>query len=188
MPQFYPDGPSAISLNAIEAAGELNTPAQENFETPALQGTMQQLLSENLGRFVVAVFLVGVSTVVRRMGILYSVGRGFMVLYLRDYAAFEVCDIFSLKFVTFFPPGNEPLQSELERAMSQEFWSGPLSEERSLGVLQSAGSGGFMADQNNFPRMRTSASQSRTPSGPQAQSSFAPQSQFVPGTRTLGQQ
>ncbi len=187
MPQFYPDGPSAISLNAIEAAGELNTPAQENFETPALQGTMQQLLSENLGRFVVADFLVGVSTVVRRMGILYSVGRGFMVLYLRDYAAFEVCDIFSLKFVTFFPPGNEPLQSELERAMSQEFWNGPLSEERSLGVLPSAG--GFMANQNNFPPMRTAASRSPASSGPQTQFPSGPQPpSFAPGARTLGQQ
>ncbi|MCD8004963.1 MAG: hypothetical protein LUE91_04860, partial [Oscillospiraceae bacterium] len=141
MPQLYPDGPSAVSLNAIQSAGELNTPEQESFDTPALQGTMQQLLSENLGRFAVADFLVGVSTIVRRVGVLYSVGRGFMVLYLRDYAAFEVCDIFSLKFITFFPPGNEPTLSDLERGAYQDVLGGALTEGPGTGILRPAGSG-----------------------------------------------
>lgn len=118
MPQFYPDGPAAVSLNAIQDSGGINTPSQENFDTPGLQGTMQQLLSENLGRFVIADFLVGISTLVRRVGVLYSVGRGFVVLYLDEYKAFEVCDIFSLKFVTFFPPGSEPSLEEIARGGS----------------------------------------------------------------------
>ena len=113
MPQFYPDGPAAVSLNAIQENGGITTPTQEDFDTPALQGTMQQLLSENLGRFVIADFLIGVSTLVRRVGVLYSVGRGFIVLYLDEYKAFQVCDIFSLKFVTFYPPGSEPTLEEL---------------------------------------------------------------------------
>ena len=142
MPQFYPDGPAAVSLNAIQENGGLNTPPQENFDTPGLQGTMQQLLSENLGKFVIADFLVGVSTLVRRVGILYSVGRGFVVLYLDQYKAFEVCDIFSLKFLTFFPPGSEPSLDELT--------SGGVTS----GILSPGGVSGILDSDRNF-RSRT---------------------------------
>ena len=133
MPQFYPDGPATVSLNAIQETGGLNTPSQESFNTPALQGTMQQLLSENLGKFVIADFLIGVSLLVRRVGTLYSVGRGYVVLYLDEYKAFEVCDIFSLKFATFFPPGSEPTLDEIA---SNAYTSGILSPSRIGGVLR----------------------------------------------------
>ncbi len=113
MPQFYPDGPAAVSLNAMQESGSINTPPQENFNTPGLQGSMQQILSENLGKFVIADFLIGISTIVRRVGVIYSVGTGFVVLYLESQKAFQVCDIFSLKFVTFFPPGSEPTEEEI---------------------------------------------------------------------------
>ena len=115
MPQFFPDGPSAVALNSISEQGGLNIPAEpmSEFDSPGLQGSMQQLLAENLGKFVLADFLVGVSTLVRRVGILYSVGRGFVVIYSEDYHTFQVCDIFSLKFISFFPPGGEPSIEEL---------------------------------------------------------------------------
>ncbi len=132
MPQFYPDGPAAVSLNAIQENGGINTPTQENFDTPALQGTMQQLLSENLGKFVIADFLIGVSTIVRRVGVLYSVGRGFIVLYLDEFKAFQVCDIFSLKFVTFYPPGSEPTLDEL---LHGGFGGGILTPGVGSGIL-----------------------------------------------------
>lgn len=118
MPQFYPDGPATVSLSAIQEMSGINTPTQEDFNTPALQGSMQQILSENLGKFVIADFLIGISTIVRRVGVIYSVGRGYLTLYLDQYKAFEVCDIFSLKFVTFFPPGSEPSIDELNRGLS----------------------------------------------------------------------
>ena len=133
MPQFYPDGPATVSLNAIQENGGLNTPPPEDFDTPGLQGSMQQLLSENLGKFAIADFLVGVSTLVRRAGIIYSVGRGFVVLYLDEFKAFEVCDIFSLKFVTFFPPGSEP---SLEQLINGEITSGILKPGGISGVVR----------------------------------------------------
>ena len=141
MPQFYPDGPASVSLNAIEETGGLNTPPQEDFDTAAMQGSMQQLLSENLGKYVIADFLIGVSNIVRRVGVLYSVGRGFVVLYLDEYKAFEVCDIFSLKFVTFFPPGQEPT---LEQLLSGAFGTGVLQPGGIGGVLQPGGIGGVL--------------------------------------------
>ena len=126
MPQLFPDGPSAVNLNSLRESGGINVPAEPSaeFDTPGMQGSMQQLLSENLGKYVMADFLIGVSSIVRRVGILYSVGRGFVVLYDESTHAFEVCDIFSLKFATFFPPGFEPT---LEELLSGAYPSGILS-------------------------------------------------------------
>ena len=126
MPQFYPDGPAAVNLNALRESGGINVPEEpaSEFDTPGMQGSMQQLLSENLGKYVMADFLIGVSNIVRRVGILYSVGRGFLVLYDEDNHNFNVCDIFSLKFVAFFPPGFEPT---LEDLLSGAYPSGILS-------------------------------------------------------------
>lgn len=141
MPQFFPDGPAAVSLNAIQESGGINLPAEENFNSPGLQGSMQQILSENLGKFVIADFLVGVSTMVRRVGVLYSVGRGYMTLYLSQYQAFEVCDVFSLKFVTFFQPGSEPSVDELNQGLANSGILVPGGFERAFGSGMYAGAG-----------------------------------------------
>ena len=142
MPQFFPDGPAAVNLNNLSEQGGINLPPESSmtFETAGMQGSMQQLLSENLGKFVMADFLVGVSNIVRRVGILYSVGRSFIVLYLEAYHTFQVCDIFSLKFVSFFPPGSEP---SIEDLLSGEFTSGILSPG-SGGVLAPGGNPSFL--------------------------------------------
>lgn len=141
MPQFFPDGPSAVALNSISEQGGINIPAEpmSEFDSPGLQGSMQQLLAENLGKFVLADFLVGVSTLVRRVGILYSVGRGFVVIYSEDYHTFQVCDIFSLKFISFFPPGGEP---SIEELLSGEFASGILGPGMQSGILSPMEFGG----------------------------------------------
>ena len=141
MPQFYPDGPAAVSLNAIQENAGINTPPQEDFNTAALQGSMQQILSENLGKFVIADFLIGISTIVRRVGIIYSVGRGYLTLYLEQYKAFEVCDIFSLKFVTFFPPGSEPSIDDLNRGLANSGILLPGGFERAFGSGMYTGTG-----------------------------------------------
>ncbi len=141
MPQFYPDGPATVSLNAIQENGGINTPPQEDFNTPALQGSMQQILSENLGKFVIADFLIGISTIVRRVGIIYSVGRGYVTLYLEQYKAFEVCDIFSLKFVTFFPPGSEPSIDDLNRGLANSGILLPGGFDRAFGSGMYHGAG-----------------------------------------------
>ena len=142
MPQFFPDGPAAVSMNNLNEQGGINLPPESSmtFETAGMQGSMQQLLSENLGKFVLADFLVGVSNIVRRVGILYSVGRSFLVLYLEEYHTFQVCDIFSLKFISFFPPGSEP---SIEELLSGEFTSGILSPG-SGGVLAPGGNPSFL--------------------------------------------
>lgn len=140
MPQFFPDGPAAVNLNSISDRGSINIPPEssDEFDSPGLRGSMQQLLSENLGRYVLADFLVGVSNIVRRVGILYSVGRGFLVIYNEDFHAFQVCDIFSLKFISFFPPGSEP---SLEELLDSNFNSG-IVRPGTGGVLSTDTTGG----------------------------------------------
>ena len=73
-----------------------------------MRGSMQEILSENLGQFVVCEFMIGTQNMVRKEGILYSVGRSYIVLYEEDTQNFILCDIFSIKFVTFYLPGQRP--------------------------------------------------------------------------------
>lgn len=88
--------------------GNIVVPPEEDFDTDAMRGSMQQILSENLGQFVVCEFLVGTESLVRKEGILYGVGRGYVTLYEEINMNYVVCDIFSIKFVTFYLPGRRP--------------------------------------------------------------------------------
>lgn len=185
MPQFFPDGPSAVALNSISEQGGINIPAEpmSEFDSPGLQGSMQQLLAENLGKFVLADFLVGVSTLVRRVGILYSVGRGFVVIYSEDYRTFQVCDIFSLKFISFFPPGAEP---SIEELLSGEFTSGILSPGNQSGILAPGGNSGILApmESGGMQNAGGRGSSTSTMNGMNGMNSSRPMNQS--GHRTLG--
>ena len=108
MAQLYPDGMREIAISRAEENGTINTPPEEDFNTEAMQGSMQQFLSENLGQYVVIEFLIGTQTMTRKEGILYAVGRSVVTLYEELSQTFVVCDIFSVKFVTFYLPGQRP--------------------------------------------------------------------------------
>ena len=74
--------------------------AEEN----ALRGNIQQVLLENIGLTVSIDFLIGASTLITKRGILYSVGVSFVVLYDPVDGTYTVCDLYSIKFVTFINP------------------------------------------------------------------------------------
>lgn len=175
MPQFFPDGPAAVNLNNVREQGGITLPEEsaETFDTPGLQGSMQQLLAENLGKFVLADFLVGVSSIVRRVGILYSVGRSFLVLYQEEYHVFQVCDIFSLKFVSFFPPGSEP---SIEQLLRGEFATGILAPGTG-GILTANTNGGGAVDRSGWNGGNGSGAGGMGTSAPRGNG----------GSRTLGQ-
>lgn len=71
------------------------------------RGSMQEVLSQNTGLFVMIEFLVGTQTLVRKQGILYSVGISFLVLYDTAEETYVVCDLYSVKFVTFYDERGE---------------------------------------------------------------------------------
>lgn len=124
MAQLYPNNMRDMTLNMISNAGGLNTPPEEDFNTPAMQGSMQQVLSENLGQYVVVEFLIGTQTVESKRGILYAVGRSFLTLFEETSQTFVVCDIFSVKFITFYLPGRRPQRMPMEGTTT-----GPLYPE-----------------------------------------------------------
>lgn len=80
---------------------QLQVPPAQDFDTANFQGSMQEVLHENIGKYVLVDFLIGTSNLVTRQGFLYYVGTQFIVLYDSLNLRYVVCDIFSIKFVTF---------------------------------------------------------------------------------------
>lgn len=83
-------------------------PEDQNFNTETFQGSMQQVLSDNLGSYVIVEFLIGTGQLTTKQGVLYYVGTQFLVLLDEIEARYIVCDIFAVKFVTFLQPGYRP--------------------------------------------------------------------------------
>jgi len=94
-----------------EGEGEMDNfhhPPQPTFDSEEMRGSMQMILSQNIGNFVVIEFLLGTGELVRKQGMLYYVGRSFVTLYDEHVNNFIVCDIFSVRFVYFYMPGDRP--------------------------------------------------------------------------------
>ncbi len=97
-------------------------PPQESFDSEEMRGSMQAILAQNIGAYVVVEFLIGTQEIVRKQGMLYFVGRSFVTLYDEAVNNFIVCDIFSVKFVYFYMPGDRP------RHMNYNVLPGPGGE------------------------------------------------------------
>jgi len=87
------------------------SPPQQNFDTDEMRGSMQQILANNIGEYVLIEFLIGTEQIVRKQGILYHVGTSYITLYDETVRNFIVCDVFSIKFVYFYFPGERPRQN-----------------------------------------------------------------------------
>ncbi|MEG1878570.1 MAG: hypothetical protein RR211_02960 [Pseudoflavonifractor sp.] len=107
MQPYYPQAPAPYAPAGPVFQG---LPA-DPFDTEAMQGSLQQLLSKNLGEYVVVEFLIGTQSMTNKQGILYGVGRSTITLFEEPDRTFVVCDIFSIKFVTFYLPGQRPGQT-----------------------------------------------------------------------------
>lgn len=111
MARLYPEALQSIAMNNANTAGQesgINTPVPPDFNTPAMEGSLQQFLADNLGEYVVVEFLIGTQTLVQKAGVLYAVGTSVMTLYQELSQTFITCDLFSIKFVTFYLPGHRP--------------------------------------------------------------------------------
>lgn len=108
-------------MSETAANTSFNVPPDQDFNTVSFQGSMQQVLQENVGNYVIVDFLIGTGTLISRQGILYSVATQFLVLYDEVEARYVVCDIFSVKFVTFLLPGYKPGQVPSQAADTPQF-------------------------------------------------------------------
>ena len=68
------------------------------------------ILKNNLGYYVVCDFLIGTGSLDTREGILYSSGVNYLTLYHPQNETYTVCDIYSLKFITFYNTRTVPPQ------------------------------------------------------------------------------
>ena len=98
----------------------IQVPAEPSFDNAAFQGSLQQLLQDNIGAFVTMEFLIGTSSMVTRQGLLYAVGTSYVVLYDDVNQQYTVCDLFAIKFVTFYLPGYRPGQVTMNVPEEQE--------------------------------------------------------------------
>lgn len=94
-------------------------PRREGFSVPTpldfngsdFRGSIQKVLKENEGQYVVMEFLIGTNQLVRKQGILYFVGTDYVVLYDDVVDNFIVCDLYAIKFTYFYYPGQRPTQN-----------------------------------------------------------------------------
>lgn len=107
--QVQPEPPTQQPNIITNSGGQFKSPlVQPNFNTEEMRGSMQQILAENVGEYVVIEFLIGTERLMRKQGLLYFVGRSYVTLYDDSIRNYIVCDLFSIKFVYFYYPGDRP--------------------------------------------------------------------------------
>lgn len=145
--QFNPGGQTGgLHLNPAEEAGL----TEEQMETPQnaeqyYLDSLSAILRSNIGQPVSCEFLIGTNTIVRREGFLYSSGVNYMTLYQPNENRYMVCDIYSLKFISFYDLQGR--QNTAMRNMSNLPWmtnqqpnlqNGPGAQRNDMGPSASA--------------------------------------------------
>ncbi len=103
MQNFYGKPIKIAQTNEIDTTTGIDLAQNESY-----RGSLQQILADNIGDYVVVEFLIGSQNMVTRQGILYSVGVSYIILYDEQNGLYTVCDLYSIKFVTFYPEGTKP--------------------------------------------------------------------------------
>lgn len=99
---------------------ETAVPFQEDTVTNVDPLSLQEILSMAIGVYVIVEFLIGTENMVTREGLLNSVGQGWLELYDEVADTTTICDLYSVKFVTFFQPGVRPYQAPQTMMQNQQ--------------------------------------------------------------------
>ena len=92
----------------VERTPVHSVPEPEHSEL--LQLSLQEALARNIGEFVVVELLIGTNIIEKKQGVLYNVGISYIVLFEEQTKTFVICDFYSIKFATFYLPGQRPPQ------------------------------------------------------------------------------
>ena len=127
-------------MSEMNTGGSFIVPPDQNFDTLGFQGSMQQVLQENVGKYVIVEFLIGTNGLTSRQGLLYYVGTQFLVLLDEFESRFIVCDIFSVKFVTFLEGRSATTYPTLDQTAVQSSvgMDAPAAETGALTPSQAA--------------------------------------------------
>lgn len=99
----YPPVQTNVATSPTDASSQVSV---ENY---------QEMMSQLIGSYVITELLIGVDRLVLRQGYLTAVGPSYYILYDPEPGASTVCDIYSLKFITFFDSRERPTTEEFER-------------------------------------------------------------------------
>ena len=97
-------------MSEMNTNPDFQVPATQDFNTEGFTGSMQQVLQDNIGKYVIVEFFMGTSTLQQKEGYLYDVASQYIVLFDEINLHYVVCDVFSIKFVTFLLPNYRPGQ------------------------------------------------------------------------------
>lgn len=117
-----------------------NNPTQTDFSVPsgigfdAYSGSLQEILRDNIGKVVDIEFLIGSTSLQTRSGVLYAVGTSYVVI--DQLPEKMVCDIYSIKFVTFrntsaSQSGTQSMQNNRPQNNSNNMRSGNVANSQS---------------------------------------------------------
>ena len=124
LPAPYAGGPAAAGYtdpaygpgHEWDAAAEsgMNSPPQDSFSRPmdadeAARSSWRALLARNVGRNVLARFLMGTQNFITVEGELYEVGTDYLVIYQPLWDSHITADLYAVKFVEFREPPGQPL-------------------------------------------------------------------------------
>ena len=84
--ECYPENMRGRGMAGMDGATQFKVPPQEKFDSEEMRGSMQQILSQQIGEYVVIEFLIGTERIMRKQGYL----------------------ILSVKFVYFYYLGQRP--------------------------------------------------------------------------------
>lgn len=97
-------------MSEMNTNPDFQVPATQDFNTESFAGSMQQVLQDNIGKYVIVEFFMGTNTLQQKEGYLYDVASQYIVLFDEINLHYVVCDVFSIKFVTFLLPNYRPGQ------------------------------------------------------------------------------
>ena len=102
-----------LSGNRLNSSNPGSSPSGNNsFTVPsgigydAYQGSIQQIMKDNIGEYMDVEFLIGTNGLTTRSGQLRAVGVSYIVLYDRAKDRYMICDLYSVKFVTIYDPNR----------------------------------------------------------------------------------
>ena len=82
--------------------------------------SIQEIISLSVGSYAVVEFLIGTQNIVRKEGVITAVGVSWLLLYDEDSGTSVVCDMYSVKFVTYFDPGRVPADAAEPQSAQQQ--------------------------------------------------------------------
>lgn len=103
---------NGINGNRLNSSNPGSSPSGNNFTVPsgigydAYQGSIQQIMRDNIGEYMDVEFLIGTNGLTTRSGQLRAVGVSYIVLYDRTKDRYMICDLYSVKFVTIYDPNR----------------------------------------------------------------------------------